>query len=267
MMVPPPWSHMHCPEACGALSPDPGRWGPPWGGSHYLQAKDQRGWGTHSTAQQAMRQSRPKNRAQQSSTEAKSSSLTSALLHTLRPRASRQTLHRPMLNLESGDSSTYLTGQLWAVNWDRQYREFGRQVGSALGVAARLALQCPGCQHGLAAEMEFTWLAPFRILPGCERWGQDFQRGRDIMAAYFPRHPTFLPTSWPLFKKELFGEGNGNPLQYSCLENPMDRGAWRATLHGVTSVGYNLATKLPPPPAHWNLKKSLHSNKDQAQPK
>src|SRR5574337_1229534 len=29
------------------------------------------------------------------------------------------------------------------------------------------------------------------------------------------------------------GEGNGNPLQYSCLENPMERGAWRATVHGV----------------------------------
>ena len=29
-------------------------------------------------------------------------------------------------------------------------------------------------------------------------------------------------------------EGDGNPLQYSCLENPMDRGTWRATVHGVT---------------------------------
>ena len=29
------------------------------------------------------------------------------------------------------------------------------------------------------------------------------------------------------------GVGNGNPLQYSCLENPMDRAAWRATVHGV----------------------------------
>ena len=29
------------------------------------------------------------------------------------------------------------------------------------------------------------------------------------------------------------GEGNDNPLQYSCLENPMDRGAWRATVHRV----------------------------------
>ena len=33
------------------------------------------------------------------------------------------------------------------------------------------------------------------------------------------------------------GEGNGNPLQYSCLENPMDRGARRATVHGVTVHG------------------------------
>ena len=30
------------------------------------------------------------------------------------------------------------------------------------------------------------------------------------------------------------GEGNSNPLQYSCLGNPMDRGAWWATVHGVT---------------------------------
>ena len=29
------------------------------------------------------------------------------------------------------------------------------------------------------------------------------------------------------------GEGNGNPLQYPCLENPMDRGAWQAAVHGV----------------------------------
>ena len=30
------------------------------------------------------------------------------------------------------------------------------------------------------------------------------------------------------------GEGNGNPLQYTCLENPMDRGTWQATVHRVT---------------------------------
>ena len=34
--------------------------------------------------------------------------------------------------------------------------------------------------------------------------------------------------------KVVIGEGNGNPLQYSCLENPMDGGAWWAAVHGVT---------------------------------
>ena len=40
--------------------------------------------------------------------------------------------------------------------------------------------------------------------------------------------PGSIPTS-----ERSPGEGNGNPLQYSCLENPMDRGAWWATVHGV----------------------------------
>ena len=35
------------------------------------------------------------------------------------------------------------------------------------------------------------------------------------------------------------GEGNGNPLQYSGLENPMDGGAWWALVHGVTKVGHD----------------------------
>ena len=35
------------------------------------------------------------------------------------------------------------------------------------------------------------------------------------------------------------GEGNGYLLQYSCLENSMDRGAWRATVHGVLNVGHD----------------------------
>ena len=42
-------------------------------------------------------------------------------------------------------------------------------------------------------------------------------------------------------------EGNGNPLQYSCLGNPMDRGAWQATVQGVARLRHNLATKSPPP--------------------
>ena len=37
------------------------------------------------------------------------------------------------------------------------------------------------------------------------------------------------------------GEGNGNPLQYSCLENPMDRGAWQVPVHGVAQSGIQLS--------------------------
>ena len=39
------------------------------------------------------------------------------------------------------------------------------------------------------------------------------------------------------------GEGNGNPLHYSCLGNPMDRGAWWATVHGVARVRHDWETK------------------------
>ena len=39
------------------------------------------------------------------------------------------------------------------------------------------------------------------------------------------------------------GEGNGNSLQYSGLENPMDRGDWQATIPGAAKVGHDLATK------------------------
>ena len=65
------------------------------------------------------------------------------------------------------------------------------------------------------------------------------------------------------------GEGNGNPLQYSCLENPMDRGAWQATVHGVaksrtqlrdfTSYSYssifyiNIHSQLPYEPKAYYL--------------
>ena len=38
-----------------------------------------------------------------------------------------------------------------------------------------------------------------------------------------------------MFVGAVFGEGNGNPLQYSCLANPMDGGAWSAAVHGVAT--------------------------------
>ena len=58
----------------------------------------------------------------------------------------------------------------------------------------------------------------------------DFPGGSDGKAsAYNAGDPGSIPGSG-----RSSGEGNGNPLQYSCLENPMDRGAWWATVHGVT---------------------------------
>ena len=46
-----------------------------------------------------------------------------------------------------------------------------------------------------------------------------------------PRRIKYLRINLP---KETNGEGNGNPLQYSCLENTLDRGAWQATVHRIT---------------------------------
>ena len=53
--------------------------------------------------------------------------------------------------------------------------------------------------------------------------------------------PVFLSTHWLCHTLHYFllaiavsnGEGNGSPVQYSCLENPMDRGAWWAAVHGI----------------------------------
>ena len=55
------------------------------------------------------------------------------------------------------------------------------------------------------------------------------------------------------------GEGNGNTLQYSCLENLMDRGAWQDTVHGVARVGHTLMTKPMPPPYNPSLAGSLNA--------
>ena len=65
----------------------------------------------------------------------------------------------------------------------------------------------PGKSHG------------WRSLVGCSPWG----------------HEESDTTEWLHFHFSLscVGEGNGNPLQYSCLENPRDRGAWWATVYGV----------------------------------
>ena len=50
---------------------------------------------------------------------------------------------------------------------------------------------------------------------------------------------------WSLGREDPLEKGNGNTPQYYCLGNPMDRGAWWATVHGVTRVRQELVTKPP----------------------
>src|SRR5574337_514196 len=57
------------------------------------------------------------------------------------------------------------------------------------------------------------------------------------------------------------GEGNGNPLQYSCLENPVDGGDWWAAVHGVSRVGHDIETKPQPPPLLIHTFKLNYINK------
>ena len=84
-----------------------------------------------------------------------------------------------------------------------------------------------------------------KMLDGDQNYAQD-TRSNEIQSLIGPSYPFFstklplnsfwfLPTRWRdnRFKVLFQLEGNGTPLQYSCLENPMDGGAWWAAVHGV----------------------------------
>ena len=59
-----------------------------------------------------------------------------------------------------------------------------------------------------------------------------FQPWMNVTASFV----RFGVQGYPELPLPTFGEGNGNPLQYSCLENPMDGGAWWAAVHGVAKI-------------------------------
>ena len=64
--------------------------------------------------------------------------------------------------------------------------------------------------------------------------GLSFMTRASLVAQMVKRLPAMWETRvQSLGREDPLGEGNGNPLQYSCLENLMDRGAWRATFDGV----------------------------------
>ena len=70
-----------------------------------------------------------------------------------------------------------------------------------------------------------AWKIPWMEEPGRLQLTGSRRVGHDRATSL---HSLLLPSYFNT------GEGNGNPLQYSCLENPMDRGAWWAVVHGVT---------------------------------
>ena len=66
---------------------------------------------------------------------------------------------------------------------------------------------------------------------------------RDFVLIFIMEAPQFLLQCKRYWRPDSIpGEGNGNPQRYSCLGNPMDRGACGATAHGVTKNGTRLST-------------------------
>ena len=55
-----------------------------------------------------------------------------------------------------------------------------------------------------------------------------------LIVFFFPLLKLYIYIFWTTIVLKIIGEGNGNPLQYSCLENPMDGGAWWAAVYGVS---------------------------------
>ena len=89
--------------------------------------------------------------------------------------------------------------------------------------------------HGVSKS--WVWLSDFHFHMLLDF---DFHSGSDSKeSAYNTGDEGFNP--WVRSGRSL-GEGNDNPLHYSCLENPMDRGPWQATVHRVARVGNNWAT-------------------------
>ena len=108
-----------------------------------------------------------------------------------------------------------LCGQLskWASSWILQVQEPECAWGAPTGKERSGVLKAP-FSH-------LSYLAFFFVSMGFPNSDKEF--------ACLCRRQGFDP-----WIRKIPGEGNSNPLQYSCLGNPMDRGAWRATVHEVT---------------------------------
>ena len=89
----------------------------------------------------------------------------------------------------------------------------------------------------------FLSLVLTRIAVSLQSWYFRLERGPGIALQAMQDE---MPEMWvpSLGREDSPGEGNGNPLQYSCLENSIDRGAWWATVHGVTKSRTQLSVHV-----------------------
>ena len=119
-----------------------------------------------------------------------------------------------------------------------------------------ILLFCPSSRWWLVLDWYKLWEGKNRVHKNQKFWNRSFPM-RKLFAI---RWPTATGASlvaqlvnsllamqqtriWSLVWEDPSpGDGNRNPLQYSCLENPMDRGAWQATVHGVAGVGHDWVT-------------------------
>ena len=75
---------------------------------------------------------------------------------------------------------------------------------------------------------------PFNVITKKrERAANQTMLQASLVAQVVKNFPAMWETGSILESRRFPGEGNGNPFQYSCLENSMDRGAWQATVHGL----------------------------------
>ena len=90
----------------------------------------------------------------------------------------------------------------------------------------------------------------FRISFSTQNYDFKFHTSNKIPVCKFHQFMVFHFASMSLF----IGEGNGNPLQYSCLENPVDRGAWWAAVHRVSESWTQLKRLSLHACMHWRRK-------------
>ena len=87
------------------------------------------------------------------------------------------------------------------------------------------------------------WTAAYQAPPSMGFAGQEYWSGLPLPSLIALTRQNFFGKGMSLLfnmlSRFVIGEGNGTPLQYPCLENPMDGGAWKAAVHGALRVGHD----------------------------